>query len=76
MQIVFDGREVEKINEMLERELADLRAKIRHEGASDDKMRLAEEEILLIILHKKFAVAAFLFAPRAVEKFESSAFIE
>jgi hypothetical protein len=66
MQIVFDGREVEKIHEMLERELADLRADILHAGASDNKMRLAEEETLLMILHKKFAVAA-LFAPRAVE---------
>ncbi|HEX8637495.1 MAG TPA: hypothetical protein VF692_05490 [Pyrinomonadaceae bacterium] len=66
MQIVFDGIEVEKIHEMLERELADLRADIRRAGEADNKMRLAEEETLLMILHKKFAVAA-LFAPRAVE---------
>lgn len=75
MQIVFDGREVEKIHEILERELCDLRAEIRCAGAAGDKKQFVEEENLLVILHKKFAVAA-LFVPRAAENFEPSAFFE
>ncbi|HEX8637057.1 MAG TPA: hypothetical protein VF692_03265, partial [Pyrinomonadaceae bacterium] len=75
MQIVFDGKEVKKIHEMLERELADLRADRRRAEAAENEIQVVEEETLLMILHKKFAVAA-LFAPRAVEKFEASAFNE
>lgn len=75
MQIVFNHMEIDKIHEILERELLDLRVGIRHADAPDYKKRIYEEEILLTILHKKFAVAA-LFAPRAVERFEQSTIIE
>lgn len=64
MQIVFDSREVQKIYEILGRELANLRSEIRLVGAAGGKKQLVDEEALLVIMHKKFAVAV-LFAPQS-----------